>query len=81
MGYRIVVGPWYFDPVRMIATNVHNGTKAYFTETYEGWNIICYNCPAEWMMDRLINWFKLWITGEVKDVANSREDARVSTGS
>jgi hypothetical protein len=61
---RINVGAWIFYPELMVAQNMHNGTVARMGRTDDGgWAITCINCPAEYMMKQLGDWFFKWITG------------------
>lgn len=62
---RIIVGPWYFFPKYMAAVNGHSGTIAYFYESSNSdWVISCAQCPAQWMLEELGNWFMKWIQGK-----------------
>jgi hypothetical protein len=64
----IHVGQWLFYPEAMIAQNIHNGNRAYFHRRSgeDLWQISCVNCPADWMLRELAEWFGQWITGGKK---------------
>ena len=62
--HAIPVGQWGFFPEGMAARNMHNGTWAYFTRTADGgWLVSCHQCPADWMLKELADWFAKWING------------------
>lgn len=62
----IHVGPWRFYPELMAAQNMHNGNWAWFSRTDDdGWQVSCWNCPANWMLKQLAAWFAKWITGTI----------------
>jgi hypothetical protein len=62
------VGQWLFFPEAMVAVNMHNGTRAVFGRTDAGgWFVACINCPADWMMRELIQWFAKWINNRTAE--------------
>ena len=61
---QIPVGQWIFYPELMKAVNIHNGTTAHFQRIDKGFNIICWSCPANWMLTELSEWFSKWIEGK-----------------
>ena len=64
MSHPIHVGQWLFYPQHMAARNVHNGSVAYFSEDANGgWRVSAVNCPAQWMLKEIADWFGKWITG------------------
>jgi hypothetical protein len=62
---QIPVGQWRFFPEAMVAQNMHNGNWATFHRSENGWIVHCINCPAQWMLKELAEWFGKWITGKV----------------
>lgn len=60
-----VAGAWLFYPELLCARNVHNGTIAQCFSVKDGWAIYCVNCPADWMLESLAEWFGKWATGKV----------------
>lgn len=64
--YCFPVGQWMFYPELLIACNLHNGTRANFVLTGPNqWHVNCFNCPADYMFNELVEWFGKWITGKV----------------
>lgn len=62
--YSVHVGQWLFYPEAMIAQNIHNGAIANFGRDVNGsWVVGVINCPAEWMLKQLAEWFSKWING------------------
>ena len=62
--HQITVGQWRFFPEGMCAQNMHNGNYAFFTRTQSGgWALHCWNCPAQYMLTELAEWFAKWING------------------